>query len=59
MKNESVLWGSKNGIEEFLSERPENFEKIMELAKNQGYDNFRIANYNMNIKPDFIGTIRK
>ena len=59
MKNESVLWGSKNGFEEFLSEKPENFEKIIELAKSKGYDNFRIANYNMNIKPDFIGTIEK
>jgi hypothetical protein len=59
IQSEILLYGTKDGIEDLLSNKPENILTVIPLAKRDGYTNFRIVDYtNKPIdKPDFIHTI--
>jgi hypothetical protein len=59
IKAEVLLYGTKNGIEDLLSAKPENILSIIPLAKRDGYTNFRIVDYTHAPleRPDFIGAL--
>lgn len=56
-----ILWGVKNGSanwqEEIISVEESNFNNAIQWAKLNGYTNFRIANINMDVNPNFTKTI--
>lgn len=58
---ELVLWGRHKDAEvwaeEVLSTKPENFDRVKELAGAAGYIGFRVAT--LGGLPDFAGTVRK
>ena len=54
MKNEIVLYGTKDGFEDLLSNKAENILFAMFLAKKDGYKDFRIVDYTNNTEtPNF------
>lgn len=63
MKNETVLWGVKNGEPEWaeciLSTNPTRFDEIKLLAMRDGFGRFRIAVIDLSSPPNFAKTVRK
>lgn len=56
-----ILWavkiGEPNWAEEVITEDESQIEQAKTWAEQNGYDRFRIANIDINTKPDFIGAI--
>lgn len=58
-----ILWGVRKGNEEWeeeiLSTNETVFERVKELATKDGFGRFRISNFNMADKPNFVGTVKR
>ncbi len=58
-----ILWATKIGAptedEQLITEVESRIPAAMEWAKKNGFDRFRIADMDMNEKPDFTKTINK
>ncbi len=56
-----ILYGVRKGHadweEEIITEHEDQIECAKVWAEWQGYDRFRVAEINMNEKPDFVGSI--
>lgn len=62
MQQETVLWGVRNGNEdwqeEILSTNPQRFEEIKKMAAKDGFGRFRTATVNLDTPPNFFaGTV--
>ena len=55
--NEKILWGTRNGDEEWqeqlLSTNPAAFETVKAIASREGFGMFRISEIDLTVKPDF------
>jgi hypothetical protein len=62
VKTEQVLWGCRVGMpdymEEILSTKPENFDRVEARAMQDGWDRFRVATIDLSTPPNFTGTIK-
>ena len=58
---EKLLYGTKVNepeyMEQLLSTQPENFDKVIVLAKRDGFDRFRISTVDLSVIPDFTKTL--
>ena len=61
IKEEKVLWGVKKGepdwAEQIITTNASKFEEAKKWATENGFDRFRISEFNMGDKPDFINAI--
>ena len=59
---EKILYGIRIGEEDYqeeiLTTNEEKIEDAKKWARANGFDRFRIAEFNMEEKPDFIGAIQ-
>lgn len=62
MKNETVLWGVKNGDEDWqesiLCTDPKRFAEVKTLAAKDGWGRFRTATIDLTTPPDFRKTVK-
>ena len=63
MTTESILYGTKINLpdymEEVISTKPENFNRAVIWAKENGFNRLRVANIDLSIAPDFTKIIAK